>query len=428
MNTITKDQLIEADRLATIYAGDLRGKGWTPAESAAVTTARVMRLEFQNGELNRTCLPVAKLAAWARTFPGNPEFDLEFSPDCTGNGGSVTIRRDAARATFFYHVGSAKTHASLSEVPAIRFDDDNHKLPSFRLVKPADMGELSNQLKTAKAAKQFAKLLSAEIGAKRNLKQAAHEHCALLDKHAGGFNPAKTQARAMLAARRMFRAALKNPTAAQSWIPGESIENGVHHLTQDHWQLVANVASAKTWLAEYKPRTRYARWDREKKYGEKVFGPQFEVLKSAVRAAESALRSYLCREFRAYCAAQGLPDRLAWENLYGVKELFAFTRARIAVRQWPARKAALAAEYVNTLNARRKAQGKAMASGAAVRARAILKTGQVLPAVLMSADFFAGQLEKASAQGASVEVLESCNPLYPVGIIPPKIEAQPVAA
>lgn len=429
MNTITKNELLEADRLATIYAGELRGQGWTPSESAAVTADRVMRLEFQNGELNRACLPVAKLAAWARTFPGNPEFDLEFSPGCTADGGAVTIRRDGARATFNYHVGSAKTHASLTHVPAIRFDDDNHTLPSFRLVKPDNMGNLAAQLKTAKAAKAFGKLLSAEIGAKRNLKTAVAEHCARLAEFAGGFNPAKAKARAMIAARRLFRAALKSPADAQPWIAGESIlASGAHELTPDHWQLVADIATAKAALAEYKPRTKYPRWDREKKYGEKVYGPAFDALKHGVTTAQTSLRLFIVRQFKAYCEAQGFPDRLAWENLYGFAELRPFSRARLAVRQWPARKLALANEYTAALGARRKAQGKAMAGGAAVRARAILASGEKREAVLMSADFFAGQIEKAHGLGASVEVLESFNPLYPVGIIAPKIEPAAIAA
>lgn len=72
--TIAKNTIIEAEKLATLYAGDLRGKGYTPSQTSAVTSDKVMRVQFQNGVFNTAFLPVSKLAKWTKDFPENTRF------------------------------------------------------------------------------------------------------------------------------------------------------------------------------------------------------------------------------------------------------------------------------------------------------------------------------------------------------------------
>ncbi len=48
MNTIKKSQIIEADKLATIYAGELRGKGHTPRQTDAVTPEENFAVTIKN--------------------------------------------------------------------------------------------------------------------------------------------------------------------------------------------------------------------------------------------------------------------------------------------------------------------------------------------------------------------------------------------
>lgn len=69
MNTIRKETILEADRLATLYSGTLRAEGYTPSKSRAVQPDKLMRVEIQNGELNKLTLPVGRLADWCRLAP-----------------------------------------------------------------------------------------------------------------------------------------------------------------------------------------------------------------------------------------------------------------------------------------------------------------------------------------------------------------------
>ena len=60
MNTITKSTVLEADKLATLYAGKLREAGNSPSNCLGVTSDKVLPMEFQNGVLCRSMLPDRK--------------------------------------------------------------------------------------------------------------------------------------------------------------------------------------------------------------------------------------------------------------------------------------------------------------------------------------------------------------------------------
>lgn len=413
MNTITKAQILESEKLATLYAGEMRGKGYTPGETSAVTTARVMRFEFQNGCLNRALLPAGKLASWARTFPDGTEFDLEFSPECSlqdvekQKAGRVTISTASSRATFLFH-DHAKTFASLmADCPPIRFDDDGGRTRSFNLIKPDDIGDISSRLKSQKSAKAFSKLREKEIAAKRALKLAAKEHCARLTILAGGIAPAIGTAKLQLKALRMFRAAIKSPQAAIAWL-GETIQGEAQHLTAEHWDLCVAIATAKAAVGEYKPRMVTPRWGGKPR---PQYGPKFHALESAVQRANENLIRWIEHQFDAECEKNGITNAR-----YKYSRNREFSRARLAAREFARRKALLAEAYVDALNARRKAQAAALAAGGLIVARAILEDGQALPAVPLTIDSIPAQLQKAADKGATVEILESNLAAYPVGL------------
>ena len=267
MNTIKKSQILEAEKLATVYAGELRGKGFKPSKTLAVTTEKVMRLHFQNGELNRIAFPVGRLADWVKTFSGDPEINVEFE----GRAGEIANQRNTIAAIFsiggsrikFHLCTDADTISSLCEVPPIQFDDGNHSRQDFQLLPPPELGDLKAKIASDKAARELAKLRSKEIAAKVALKKLASEHCENLNTLAGGILPAISRARLIVKSRRMLRAALAAPMDIIPWL-GESVTPAgeydagpVTNLTPEHFDLVAAVLTQRANRDAFKASKRY---------------------------------------------------------------------------------------------------------------------------------------------------------------------------
>jgi len=457
--TIAKNTIIEAEKLATLYAGDLRGKGYTPSDTDAVTSDKVMRLQFQNGVLNTALLPVGKLKTWVAAFPSDTRFELEFSDNCQqaeidkGAVKIIGVTKFGGRAEMVMRFGTdcETWRALLADVPAIRFDDKH--TGEFQLEKPAGMENLSANLKAAKAAKEFAKLRAAENQAKENLKVIAREHCANLETVAGGIAPAIATARAIVTARRQLRAALKNPMAAIPCL-GDTISRlgALDIPSTERFDCHGAIILARSNLAAYKPQMKWDGYDLRcakraglsiKDYAaqknaemgrtdyirpSETYGPKFDALKNLVATAENNLRAQILKEFSSYCEKLELPRHAGGEKLYFARigaamDVRPYSRARIAVRGYAEKKAAFAQSYVAAITARRKAQPKAAAAGGAIVISATKANGEKIPAMLCApvADFMQRQIDNAHAQGATVHILESNHPAFPVGNIAPPV-------
>lgn len=371
MNTIKKSQILEADKLATIYAGELRAQGITPSRSACVTLAKVFRVEFQNGVLNQAVLRIGQLAAWARLSPLE-EIEIQFSEDCQRgewfHSGKVTLRAGNSQAVF---QSCAGLEDGILDVPPIRFDDANGTRQDFQIITPAETGDISARLKAQKAAHAFGKLREKELKARRDLQAVAAEHCGRLAILAGGIAPAIASARLITKARRLLRSALANPQGVIEWL-GESITPAgeydagpVVNLTPEHFDLVAGIATAKANLAAYKPMMKTPRWGGEKR---PVYGPKHTALCNLVKTAENDLRRWVLNQWEIECEKNSVETGGAyWDTNKGGRLAFfraprQFSRARLAVRGWPEKKWQFAQEYVLRLNARRKAERKAQAA------------------------------------------------------------------
>lgn len=415
MNTISKTVILEADRLATLYAGELRGKGYTPSTSPGVTSEKTLRCEFQNGELNKITLPIGRMADWARAFKGDAEFEIAW------HSGKMILRKGGSLLTFANQANTliAKQLATLEAVPPLRFDDAGGTRIAFELNTPSDTGNIAAAIKSRAAAQKLAKLRQTESAAKSALKLATAEHCANLAAAAQNqFAPAVIQARQLVKSFRMLRAALAAPMKVIHWL-GEHVTpaseydaEDVQHLSPEHWDLVAAIHASRAAVAEYKPRVVKKRWDgstipSSDQYV--VYGPKHQALQNAAKAALDNLNRWIVSQFKAELAKNKLPEVFIYwrENRLVIQfrhDCRTFSRARIAVRNWAAKKSQLAAAYANALQERRKFEAKALAAGKLVSAKAThadgtVKTGVVTP------EKYAELQTVAVEKGAKLEVV-----------------------
>lgn len=413
MNTITKTAILEAEKLATLYAGELRGKGFTPKQSPAVTPEKTLRCEFQNGELNKIVLPLGRLSDWARTFKGEAEFDVEWA------GSKLVLNCGNSRITFADQAASLseKALSSLAQVPPLRFDDNGGNRRDFQLVTPADSGNLSAKLKSRAAAQKLAKLRAAEIAAKSAFKLAIEAHRKnIADCSPEQFAPALAMTRQLQKSLRMLRAAFKAPLDVIPWLgesitpPGEYDDKSVilKNLTPEHWELCAAVYSARSDVATYKPIMRKSRWDGG---GEPspVYGPKYQALQNSAVQALANVRQWIIRQWQQELAKNNLPAVFVYSSDNKLRATFkndcrTFTRARLAVRQWPAQKTGLANVYTPAFQARRKFEHKALEAGRLIQARAIHADGTVKTGVV-SPEKYAELQTMAADNGAKLEVV-----------------------
>jgi hypothetical protein len=357
MNTITKDSILAGDKLAALYAAELRGRGFSPQKCDAVTPERLLPVAFQNGALYKVALPFGRLAKWARTFEGNPEFCIGFE------NGRAALRTIDGRSEIIFADRLAKVEGISGAVPPVKFDDNNHASEQFHLITPPDMAVLQSGVKSAKDAAKVAKLRRREIEAKQALKLATREHCAELAKMAGGLPAALDLARRIRAAKNLFRGSLEKYLSGMvfPWLLSASPEDSsALYYAASEYRLAKHTVETYAAPLRYdgytyrtakrrgvKPSVVAAEWGEVPK---PVYGPTFEAYKEKAKSKLWFVESKFSRQFSQWCEAQGLPA----VNYSWIKGND-YTRARLAVRQWPARKAALAAQYVEALNARRNA-------------------------------------------------------------------------
>ena len=429
MNTITKSTVLEADKLATLYAGKLREAGNSPSNCLGVTSDKVLPMEFQNGVLCRSMLPVGKLADWARTFPGETEFQISFSPECQSEDfdvrklGKVKLSAtygrygNTAEMTVCF-AGSGENYArTVADVPAIRFDDAGGSRQDFQLLKPAGLENLSAGLKAAKALKEFDRARASLGKASQDLRAVAKEHCANLETLAGGIAGAIGQARLIVKARRMLRAALKNPAGVIGWL-GESITPAGEYdagpsvnLTPEHAELVAAIVAANAARDLFYHSKRF----------KSVRSPKYTMLSTAVTSAKDNLNRWILKAWEAECEKNGLDcgtacfDGEGNLNFYGTPR--PYSRARLAVAGYAAKKHTFAQDFIRALDLKRKAERKAVSAGAIVIARATLPDGTSKGKQWCAVENMAEQVAKAAELGAVVEIIESNLPAYPMGII-----------
>ena len=133
--------------------------------------------------------------------------------------------------------------------------------------------------------------------------------------------------------------------------------------------------------------------------------------------AQSRLENINRIAFQDECDRTG-KDRNLGSCYY--RPAFDYSRARLAVKTWPARKAELAAKYIAARRARIEVETESFAAGS-VRACTVASDGTRGRPVVLVASVIPSQLQKASNAGMAVEILESSNPQFPVGrpMLPP---------
>ena len=209
------------------------------------------------------------------------------------------------------------------------------------------------------------------------------------------------------------------------WVEGAEIKSTeTVDAREKYASYVAAVVAARGELESYKPRaSKFPSFYRANR-GRHAPLLKHEKLAVELKAAQTRLDCFIREMFCKAGEAKGLPAGIGKEWFKAARDL---SRARITARQWAGRKAEIVSSYLEARNERLACEMTMRAAGT-VRARAI---GNGLPpgnAIFVSASQIARQCEKVFATGASVEILESSNPLYPVGIIAPKVAAVEPAA
>jgi hypothetical protein len=203
--------------------------------------------------------------------------------------------------------------------------------------------------------------------AKKRFEEAteqANEAQSVLDRTT--LEEAVSFARKCLAARRLYRNTLENPTVAPDWLlptcerdyfDAEAQAWATETVsTQDAYiSYVASVTFAQSALDDYKPRlswpsyvaslaseagmslAAYKKANTDKAF--KTYGPAFDKLKEVKKRATDALNRFIEKCFGEYCEANNLPKNLSssWFNAQGA-DICPYSRARLHLRDWPARR------------------------------------------------------------------------------------------
>jgi hypothetical protein len=176
-----------------------------------------------------------------------------------------------------------------------------------------------------------------------------------------------------------------------------------------HAEFAACVQSANDALSTYKPRMVAGRYSIAKI---PVYGPKFEQLKGALKSAQDNLSRFIGRMFSEWCKVRGIVciagDSRPWEFR---AESRAFSRHRVASRQWIAVRDQKLAEYKTAL-------GEFKSKRAAYRASvASLTAGVAVPVVAPQAPIVAPVPEVAPVNtGAETFSRALSDEIYPPSI------------
>jgi hypothetical protein len=211
----------------------------------------------------------------------------------------------------------------------------------------SDMGEPSgdDERKAANHAKRLDKAKRDAREAKMTLDKATKRANEAMDALKTPIAEAIKQARLYLSLSRARRAFEHNPTVAPGWmlptyeetffdIDSQASAKRVVDTRAAHAERVNSLNRAIAERDAYKPTTRWPRYftakDKREKpdYGYKVYGPKYDKLNEVVKDAERSLLRFLETRFDEYVATLCLSRHYA----------NAYTRARIHLRDWSARK------------------------------------------------------------------------------------------
>lgn len=378
---------LQVERYRTAY---FKREGALPSDTDPAINPQWLRVKL--GELDK-CIPVGILSKWANTFPETHALGIELN-------GRVTIERETRAVNGKTSTGQALASRLSLLTHSIVFDDKEAaymgSLPNYRhqaapLDSPVELtptpggsllvsvpdqsAELATLRKETTATRKrltqeraLEKGRKAERNAREQLKQEnerAAEAQALIDGMT--FKQAITYARKCLSAARSHRAALVEPFPLPAWFPptfevslyewneakqehGERLET---RDTGEAWRgLVAAYQATLDTLAAYKPRLNwpsyvaslaskagmslaaYKRANPDRAF--KTYGPTFDKLKEAKRAAFRSLESFLESRCTAYLTAN---------------HHRAYTRARQLLSTWPQRCADLQSQIREAIQA-----------------------------------------------------------------------------
>jgi hypothetical protein len=159
---------------------------------------------------------------------------------------------------------------------------------------------------------------------------------------------------------------LKTPTVAPAWllptcerdyfdVEAQAGATETVNTRDLYLSYIASVAFAQSALDDYKPRLSWpsyvaslaerdgisvAAWKRANPdRAFKTYGPAFDKLKETKKRATDALNRFLERCFGEYCEANNLPKDLSssWFSAQGA-DICPYSRARLHLRDWPARR------------------------------------------------------------------------------------------
>ena len=401
----------------------------------------------------------------------------EIAANCTGADSDETAKEWAARlGSPIPCVAPEQGGAFVVQAEKSVFNPDQDVVQAMKATRKV----AAAQKKDASRRKAFATARQNEKRELASLKNGAAAYVAALSILAGGIAPEIARQKAVLAARRMLRRALLTPEIMPAWLPEVYFEERKEQVSPlnadgspviaDYWQkdytlakgvaeyvgekvqiksywidfedvpytatidaheefagYVAKVQAARAELENYKPRKMVA----ARRYVSHRRGYQSAPLKQdklalALKDAQEKLSDFIHEMFGRACeticpntnphnmaSVNYTRSCLAWQD---------FSRAKITAREWSGLKGEICTRFIMARDERLNCESAMMQAGT-VRARLASFEGKPGAAILVSASEIERVFQKAFDKGASVEILESKNPAYPVGIVAPKVAA-----
>ncbi len=371
---LTEARRLQVERYRTAF---FKREGLLPTDTDPNINPQWLRVKL--GDLDK-CIPVGILTQWAHTFEDGQALQVELN-------GRMTVRRDSSRLSLWVHpvAHDDKGNAYMGRLPdwrskAAPLDSPVELIPtpggSLSVSLPDQSTELATlKAETTAARKQLAKeraiakARKVEKEKREQLERAtseANEAQAVIDSMT--LKQAVSYARKCLSAARSYRAALVAPFPAPAWLPPTFEQTRWDVDTQDDKTETVSTATALRErvsayqatldaLAQYKPRLSWPSYTaslaREagmslaafKKANPdrafKTYGPTFDKLKEAKRAAFQALERFLESRCTAYLTANHYRE---------------YNRARRLLATWPQRRADLESQVREATQTRERAE------------------------------------------------------------------------
>jgi hypothetical protein len=275
-------------------------------------------------------LPIRRLLKWAATFDKGAEFRIGMSDDkrnvCFVSGSSslkLAMREDVWSEELPAHSAPAKEELGEAIVIA---ESESGVLTVQRAFSDADKAYLRQAKGEAKAVAEANKARLAVKAAKSQMTAAVKAHHANIAAMSGGKRAAIAVAKATRDTWREVRRAKANPMTLPAWGNWQAEKGDVAVImAQKH---AADV--------EYDNFTRGNLGAITKRIGK---------LREKLTVAQRDLNNRIALDGRLYCESLGVPTRYA-SRIY--------SRARLAVKQWPDKKAALSIALIDALETYRK--------------------------------------------------------------------------